>query len=71
MNWVSERKTSKEDSWVFIYIPGKGTEVHIHDGTTDTLKGVIPGLGFKKALFSIWLGEDAPVGGLKDDLLGK
>lgn len=71
MSWVSQRKTEKDDSWIFIYTPGKGTDVHIHDGKTDTLMGTIPGLEFKKTLFSIWLGENAPVGSLKDELLGK
>lgn len=71
MNWISARKTTNEDSWIFIYVPGKGTEVHIHDGKTDTLMGTIPGLAFKKILFSIWIGAKAPVGGLRDDLLGK
>lgn len=72
MSWISKRETTKQDSWIFIYIPGKGTEVHVHDGTTDQLMGTIPGTAFKKALFSIWIGEEPPVGdSLKEDLMGE
>lgn len=72
MGWLDKKETKKNDVWKYVYIPGKGTEVYIHDGTTEQLMGVIPGLEFKKALFSIWLGEKPPVGNsLKEELLGK
>ncbi|MBU1169414.1 MAG: chalcone isomerase family protein [Proteobacteria bacterium] len=72
MTWIAKRETTKTDSWIFIYVPGKGTEVHVHDGTTDELMGLIPGIDFKKVLFGVWLMEDPPVGkSLRDDLLGK
>jgi hypothetical protein len=72
MNYINQRETTKEDAWIFNYIPGKGTEVYVHDGTKNELMGVIPGFEFKKTLFTIWLGEDPAVGNsLKDALLGK
>ena len=72
MGWVDKRDTSKKDTWVFVYIPGKGTEVRINDGAKDTVMGLIPGLEFKKTLFGIWVGDNAPVGSsLRDELLGK
>ncbi len=37
----------------------------------DVLKGKIPGLDFKKALFGIWLSENPADTDLKDELLGK
>ncbi|GAB6094817.1 chalcone isomerase family protein [Desulfatiferula olefinivorans] len=71
MSWLNQRATTKQDVWTYDYIPGKGTEVYINDGTKKELKGVVPGLDFKKALFKIWLAEDPPVGkGLREDLLG-
>jgi hypothetical protein len=72
MGWVDQKPTSKTDPTVYIYIPGKGTEVHVYEGGKDQLKGVIPGVEFKKALFGIWLGEKPPVGeSLKNGMLGK
>ena len=50
-----------------IYIPDIGLEVKIK----GVRKAVIPGLPFKKALFSIWLGDDPCDDDLKDELLGK
>ncbi len=72
MGWLDKKETKKNDMWTYTYIPGKGTEVYVHDGTANKLMGVIPGLEFKKVLFSIWLGDDPPVGNsLKKELLGK
>jgi hypothetical protein len=72
MGWLDKKETKKNDVWTYIYIPGKGTEVYVNDGAANKLMGVIPGLDFKKALFSIWLGENPPVGNsLKKELLGK
>lgn len=62
MSWISDKETTKKTSWIFIYSPEKGTEVYINDGNIEKLAGVIPGIDFKKALFSIWLANDAPVG---------
>lgn len=49
------------------YIPGKGV-VAKKNGTT---LGTVPGLEFKKALFSIWLGNKPADAALKKGLLGK
>ena len=55
------------DDIQIIYKPGKGTAVIIN----DKYKGIVPGLEFKKALFSIWLGETPADAGLKKKMLGK
>lgn len=71
MSWISKRTTTKKDSWIYIYTPGKGTDVYINDGEKEVLAGTIPGIEFKKALFSIWIQEDAPVGKkLRKKMLG-
>lgn len=57
----------KDDDIQLIYKPGKGTAVMIN----GTYKGIIPGLEFKKALFSIWLGATPADSGLKKKMLGK
>jgi hypothetical protein len=49
------------------YIPGKGVRVT----KNGTVKGTIPGLEFKKALFSIWLGSVPAQETLKQEMLGK
>jgi len=56
----------KEDIYDIIYEPGKGTSVYIK----GELKGIIEGLDFRKAVFSIWLGENTSLQSLRDDLLG-
>jgi len=72
MGYIAKRDVAKTDTWIFTYIPGKGTEIKINDGTKDNLMGVIKGEEFKKALFGIWVAEHAPVGSsLRDELLGK
>lgn len=71
MNVLAARKVTKKDTFTFVYIPGKGTEVFVNDGNGDISQTVIPGLEFKKVLLSIWIGEDPPVGnGLKNEMLG-
>lgn len=49
------------------YIPGEGVVV----SKNSEKLGSIGGLEFKKALFSIWLGETPADSGLKEDMLGK
>jgi hypothetical protein len=72
VGYVDKRDVTKNDTWIFTYTPGKGTEVKINDGSKDTVMGVIPGLDFKKALFGIWISDHAPVGkSLVEDLMGK
>jgi len=49
------------------YLPEKGTIVK----KNGTVKGTIPGLEFKKALFAIWLGSKPASADLKKGMLGK
>jgi hypothetical protein len=49
------------------YLPGKGVRVT----KNGTVKGTIPGIEFKKALFSIWLGTPPVQESLKAEMLGK
>lgn len=56
-----------DDDIQFIYKPGKGTAVMIN----GTFKGIVEGLDFKKALFSIWLGSTPADATLKKKMLGK
>lgn len=49
------------------YIPEKGVQVK----KNGSLKGTIPGLEFKKALFAIWLGSKPADENLKKGMLGK
>lgn len=58
---------SKDDDIQIIYKPGKGTAVMIN----GSYKGLVEGLEFKKALFSIWLGSTPADSGLKKKMLGK
>ncbi|MBF0573707.1 MAG: chalcone isomerase family protein [Desulfamplus sp.] len=63
-------KAEKQDIWKYVYIPGEGTSIHYNDKVAAT----IAGLDFKKALFSIWLLEDATFTGdesLRKGMLGK
>jgi chalcone isomerase-like protein len=56
----------KGDIYDIIYEPGIGTSVYIK----GELKGTIPGLDFKKAVYSIWLGENTALPKLREQLLG-
>jgi len=49
-----------------IYVPGKGVAVTIN----GKYKGLIAGLEFKKALYSIWLGDNPASNKLKKGMLG-
>ncbi len=49
-------EVKKNDIYDFVHVPGKGLYV-LKNGS---VRGVIPGLAFKKALFGIWL-SDRPV----------
>ena len=55
------------DEILMIYKPGKGVAVIIN----DKMKGAMPGLEFKKALFAIWLGDKPASGKLKKGMLGQ
>ncbi len=56
----------KNDVYDIIYVPEVGTSVYMN----NQLKGTIPGLEFKKAVFSIWLGEQTELPKLKKAMLG-
>lgn len=49
------------------YTPGKGTTAK----KNGKVLGTVPGLAFKKALFSIWLGKNPAADKLKKGMLGK
>lgn len=49
------------------YIPGKGVRVT----KNGEVKGTVPGLDFKKALFGIWFGTPPVQESLKKEMLGK
>ena len=55
------------DEILMIYKPGKGVAVIIN----NKMKGVMPGLEFKKALFAIWLGGKPASAKLKKGMLGQ
>ena len=57
---------AKNDVYDFVYEPGKGVTVVMQ----GEVKAVIPGLDFKKGLFSIWLGRNASNESLKEAMLG-
>jgi len=57
----------KNDIYEIVYIPEQGVGVYIK----GELKGTIKGLDFKKALFSIWLGEKPADSTLKRKMLGE
>jgi hypothetical protein len=56
----------KDDVYDIIYVPEVGTSVYMN----NKLKGTIPGLEFKQAVFSIWLGEQTELPKLKKAMLG-
>ena len=60
-------EAKKNDIYDIIYIPGQGISVYIK----GKLKGTIPGFAFKKAVFSIWLGDKPADKKLKQGMLGK
>jgi len=57
----------KNDIYDIVYIPEQGVGVYIK----GELKGTIKGLDFKKAVFSIWLGEKPADSTLKRKMLGE
>lgn len=57
----------KGDEFDLEYIPGKGTHLKKNGKTLV----VIPSLGFKQALFGIWLCEEPADANLKKKMLGK
>ncbi len=59
-------EAGRGDFYDLVYLPGVGVTV----SRNGLLKGTIAGLDFKKALFSIWLGENPADLGLKKSMLG-
>lgn len=57
----------KNDVYLISYTPETGVSVEIN----GKLKGSIPGKEFRKAVFSIWLGNDSALPKLKQALLDK
>ena len=49
------------------YVPGTGVSLEVN----GAVKGTIPGVDFKKAVFAIWLGAEPPNKALKNGMLGK
>jgi len=66
-NAFFSEEARKNDIYDIVYIPGQGVGVYIK----GELKGTIKGLEFKKALFSIWLGEKPADSKLKRKMLGE
>jgi len=66
-NAYFSQKAGKDDIYDIIYIPEQGVSVYIK----GELKGTIKGLDFKKAVFSIWLGEKPADSKLKKKMLGE
>jgi len=65
-NACFSQEAKEGDIYDLVYLPGDGLEVKIK----GVRRALIPGLPFKKALFSIWLGDDPCDDDLKEELLG-
>lgn len=65
-NAFFSQEAQKNDIYDIIYIPDQGVSVYIK----GELKGTIKGLDFKRAVFSIWLGEKPADSKLKRKMLG-
>ncbi|MEM7184522.1 MAG: chalcone isomerase family protein [Spirochaetota bacterium] len=62
----------KKDKFYIKYTPGAGvTTMYKKKGGSYKSLGTIGGLGFKKALFAIWLGSNPVQSKLKRGMLGK
>ncbi len=55
------------DTFEFVYVPGKGLEIFKNGAAKKT----IPGVDFKKAMFGIWLSDKPAQESLKAEMLGK
>jgi hypothetical protein len=66
-NGMFKADAKKNDTYDVVYLPGKGVSVYLN----SKLAGTVEGLEFKKAVFSIWLGEPPADSGLKKGMLGK
>ncbi len=66
-NAIFTEAAKKGDVYDIVYTPEEGIKVYMN----GKLKGTIPGLDFKKALFAIWLGDKPADSGLKKKMLGE
>ncbi len=66
-NSFFSEEAKKNDIYDIIYVPGQGVSVYMK----GALKGTIKGIDFKRAVFSIWLGEKPADAKLKKWMLGK
>lgn len=66
-NNIFQVEAKENDIYDIVYETGVGVRVFFK----GELKGAIPGLDFKQALFGIWLGEPPADKGLKKGMLGK
>jgi hypothetical protein len=66
-NGFFTQEAQKGDVYDVVYVPGQGVTVTIK----GQVKGTIPGLAFKQAVFAIWLGEKPADKGLKKGMLGQ
>jgi len=64
---VFKTEIKEGDKQQFIYVPGTGVEIYKNGAKVNT----IAGLGFKKALFGIWLCDKPADSDLKEDMLSK
>ena len=65
-NSFFDKPALKNDIYMITYDQTNGTSVYVN----DTLIGSIAGKNFRKAVFSIWLGENSALPKLKKALLG-
>jgi hypothetical protein len=63
---VFRQKMNKDDTYDFIYLPGKGLQI----SKNQTLHCQIEGPAFKEALFGIWLCDQPAQKSLKEAMLG-
>ncbi len=66
-NSFFKEEAKKGDIYDIVYIPEQGLTVTIK----GKLMGTIEGPEFKRAVFSIWLGDEPADSSLKDGMLGK
>ncbi len=67
-NGLFTKEAKEGDIYDVVYVPGNGVEVILN----GTVLGKVEGMAFKKAVFSIWLGENVDdLKSLKKSMLGK
>lgn len=65
-NALFTETAQSDDIYDIVYLPGVGTSLYVN----DIIKGTIPGFEFRKAVYSIWLGENTALASLRDKMLG-